>query len=472
MGGDVMDTILQFTVTNQQIKRTDKFVIVEGSENYLKAQFTFETPDWDGLFKTGIFIDADGTVHPSLCTNDICDVPPAWLKAQRGAVAVLGSDGVTKVPSDPVTVRVYTKGYTDETIEEESDSYFNQIMAAFRESKEFVTSEANRAEQANQSAADYASKTAEMLSSTKESESSANTSKENAEEAEQAAKESASQASASAQSAADSETNAKDSATEASEYAASAKNDADKTAADRVQTGKDATSTAKDRTQTGEDRAATKADREVVHTLASNAYDSATAAEGFSNAAKESASQASASAQSALDSETNAKTSEANASTSETNAATSEANAKEYSETTETAKNDAVSAKDDAVAAKEDAESARTDIQESIDGVAQEATAEEIADLLNKANSYLEQVVALNEELLEVAGKAGSLNGFSLHLNEDDSVAISYTDPDTEELMDLCTLPTATTTEAIYSALVSIGESLTILAGKDDTNES
>ena len=55
-----MEAVLKFTVTNQEIARTDDFAIVEGSDNYLRAQFTFETPDWDGLVKSGVFIDEDG----------------------------------------------------------------------------------------------------------------------------------------------------------------------------------------------------------------------------------------------------------------------------------------------------------------------------------------------------------------------------------------------------------------------------
>lgn len=143
-----MDAVLQFTVTNQQIERTDEFTVVEGSENYLQAQFNFATPDWEGLVKTGVFIDESGDVHTSICLNDICDVPPEWLKEQKGAVGVLGSDGVTRITTGAVTVRIKSKGYTGDDLEENAESYFDQIMAAFASTLDAVDKAAGRAETA------------------------------------------------------------------------------------------------------------------------------------------------------------------------------------------------------------------------------------------------------------------------------------------------------------------------------------
>lgn len=152
-----MEAVLKFTVTNQEIARTDDFAIVEGSDNYLRAQFTFETPDWDGLVKSGVFIDEDGEAHISLCTDDICDVPVSWLKAQRGAVGVLGSDGTTKITTSAARVRIREKGYTgDGGLEEEAEGYFDQIMEAFVQTRKETTETAGRAEGAEKSAEGWA----------------------------------------------------------------------------------------------------------------------------------------------------------------------------------------------------------------------------------------------------------------------------------------------------------------------------
>lgn len=152
-----MEAVLRFTVANQEITRTDDFVIVEGSENYLQVHFTFATPDWDGLIKSGVFIDEDGEAHTSLCTDDICDVPVSWLKAQRGAVSVLGSDGTTRITTSAVRVRIREKGYTgDGGLEEEAEGYFDQIMAAFAQTQKETTEAAGRAEGAEKSAEGWA----------------------------------------------------------------------------------------------------------------------------------------------------------------------------------------------------------------------------------------------------------------------------------------------------------------------------
>lgn len=127
-----MDAILQFTVTNQTMERTDEFTVVEGSENYLRARFTFATPDWDGLIKTAVFIDEDGDIHPSLCADDICEVPPEWLVKQKGYVGLIGSDGTIKITTGAVKVNIKEKGYVSGgEIEEEAQAYFDQLLAAF-----------------------------------------------------------------------------------------------------------------------------------------------------------------------------------------------------------------------------------------------------------------------------------------------------------------------------------------------------
>lgn len=152
-----MDAVLQFTVSNQRIEKTNEFTVVEGSENYLRAQFTITTPDWDGMFLTGVFIDEDGTVHPSLCDNGVCDVPPQWLVRQKGAVGLYGSDGVTKITTNTAKVHIKDKGYGGDTVDEETAAaYFDQIMAALTESKEFVTDQAEKAKEASASAEAWA----------------------------------------------------------------------------------------------------------------------------------------------------------------------------------------------------------------------------------------------------------------------------------------------------------------------------
>lgn len=142
-----MDAILQFTVTNQILERTDEFTVVEGSENYLRAHFTFATSDWDGMIKTAVFIDEDGDIHPSLCADDICEVPPEWLVKQKGYVGLIGSDGTTKITTGAVKVNIKEKGYVSGgEVEEEAQAYFDQLLAAFAEKYTETESQAKLAQ--------------------------------------------------------------------------------------------------------------------------------------------------------------------------------------------------------------------------------------------------------------------------------------------------------------------------------------
>ena len=152
-----MDAILQFTVSNQTLERQDDFVVVEGSENYLRARFDFTTEDWDGLIKTGVFIDEDGDIHPSLCADDICDVPKEWLIKQKGYVGVIGSDGSTKITTRAVKVNIKEKGYVSAgEIDEETQTYFDQILQALAENLLEVRNLAEAAEASSVSAEAWA----------------------------------------------------------------------------------------------------------------------------------------------------------------------------------------------------------------------------------------------------------------------------------------------------------------------------
>lgn len=92
-----------------------------------------------------------------------------------------------------------------------------------------------------------------------------------------------------------------------------------------------------------------------------------------------------------------------------------------------------------------------------VDGIAQDSTAKQILEKENKSLEYLTIIAT-------AAGKAGSLNGFGLEKGLDDSVVISYTDPETEILEGSCIFPRDTTLVKIKDSLSSINNSLKIIA--------
>lgn len=98
-----------------------------------------------------------------------------------------------------------------------------------------------------------------------------------------------------------------------------------------------------------------------------------------------------------------------------------------------------------------------SNVQVVVDGIAQESTAQQILEKSNQSLPFLE-AIARN------SGKAGSLNGFGLEKGANDSVVITYTNPETEQFESITVLPTDTTLLKIDTALTEINESLKLIA--------
>lgn len=96
-------------------------------------------------------------------------------------------------------------------------------------------------------------------------------------------------------------------------------------------------------------------------------------------------------------------------------------------------------------------------VEAVIDGIAQDATAREILSKENQSVKFLETIAS-------AAGKAGSLNGFGLEKCINDSVVISYTNPETDILEGTTMLPRDSTLIKIKESLTSINKSLKIIA--------
>lgn len=92
-----------------------------------------------------------------------------------------------------------------------------------------------------------------------------------------------------------------------------------------------------------------------------------------------------------------------------------------------------------------------------VDGIAQDSTAQAILEKENTSSEFL-QIIA------EAAGKAGSLNGFGLEKGLNDSIVISYTDPESGILEGTAMFPRDTTLIKIKESLVSINKSLKLIA--------
>lgn len=96
-------------------------------------------------------------------------------------------------------------------------------------------------------------------------------------------------------------------------------------------------------------------------------------------------------------------------------------------------------------------------VQAVVDGISTEATAQKILEQANRS-------LPLLELMAEASGKAGSLNGFGLEKGKNDTVVITYTNPETEVLEGTAVFPTNTTLARIEKACTQMCESLKLIA--------
>lgn len=148
-----MQPVLHFVVNNQIIARTDTFVPVRNSRNYLYAEFEFQTEDWAGKSKTALFHSGDGEPVPILLGDtDTCLIPAEVLMSTSFTVSLVAGDMIT---ANAVTIKLYESGYRQGDIPEPPPSLYEQIMNYFDETKATTTGAAKEAESWAHGRADY-----------------------------------------------------------------------------------------------------------------------------------------------------------------------------------------------------------------------------------------------------------------------------------------------------------------------------
>jgi hypothetical protein len=148
-----MQPILKFVVNNQIIERTDTFVPVRSSKNYLYAEFDFQTDDWNGKSKTVLFRSGDNDPVPVLLgETNTCIVPTEVLVGASFSVSIVAGNLIT---ANVVTIKLYESGYKTGDIPEPSETLYEQLMTAFDETKQTVIDSAKESESWAHGHADY-----------------------------------------------------------------------------------------------------------------------------------------------------------------------------------------------------------------------------------------------------------------------------------------------------------------------------
>ncbi len=148
-----MQPVLKFVVNNQIIERTDTFVPVCSSKNYLYAEFDFQTNDWSGKSKTVLFRSGDNEPVPILLgeTNS-CLVPAEVLTGTSFSVSLIAGNLIT---ANMVVVKLYEPGYRTGDIPEPSETLYEQLMTAFDKTNQTVIDGAKESESWAHGHADY-----------------------------------------------------------------------------------------------------------------------------------------------------------------------------------------------------------------------------------------------------------------------------------------------------------------------------
>lgn len=139
-----MQPVLHFVVNNQIITRTDNFVPVRNSRNYLYAEFEFKTEDWAGVSKIALFHnEGNEQISILLGETNTCLIPAEVLTSTSFTVSVVASDMIT---ANAVTIKLYESGYRTGDIPEPSKTLYEQLMTAFGEAKQTVIDSAKESE--------------------------------------------------------------------------------------------------------------------------------------------------------------------------------------------------------------------------------------------------------------------------------------------------------------------------------------
>lgn len=149
--------MLKFKVSNQTLTRTDSFVPVADSKNYLTAEFEF-SDEWTGGI-VAVFT-RDGKPQQALLTDGKCTVPWEVIKAPGFYVSAFCGDLIT---ADDVYIKVKAAGITDndgavvptpsvwddyikQLAEENSELLDEKLGGAVEEAKTYADSAAGAAE--------------------------------------------------------------------------------------------------------------------------------------------------------------------------------------------------------------------------------------------------------------------------------------------------------------------------------------
>ena len=135
---------MRFYVYGQEL-RMERTVVASGTIDYLTAQFTFQTADWDGAAKTAVF-EGIGKTYSVLLTEDaILTTDHLNLAAGEWRVHLVGAKAISSTTQRLTTTQVRfmvdeSGAVSGEALPEVPVSYGEQVLAAAKKAQDVAQS--------------------------------------------------------------------------------------------------------------------------------------------------------------------------------------------------------------------------------------------------------------------------------------------------------------------------------------------
>lgn len=138
--------MLKFNVFNQKLVRTDKNNPATDSVEYLEAQFTFNTDDWNGKAKSAIFTKGTSSYTVLLDSKGVCKVPFEVLQSNESSKLLGNTDKISvtlvgiydnvRITTNELKINLNYSGYAEgQEPSEPTAEMYEQILTAYADAE-------------------------------------------------------------------------------------------------------------------------------------------------------------------------------------------------------------------------------------------------------------------------------------------------------------------------------------------------
>ena len=102
---------MNFKIQNQQLTQIGETKPANHSQEYLELNIDFQTNDWNGLTKFGLFTNQNGLKYRVALTDDKVIVPNSCLSDEKFTFSIYGVQDDVRVTTNQLTIYLKDSGY-------------------------------------------------------------------------------------------------------------------------------------------------------------------------------------------------------------------------------------------------------------------------------------------------------------------------------------------------------------------------